>query len=296
MNAPLANPRPIAPGLAPTPSAASGDTGMDNFLRLFKTELAQPLSRFAELARGFDAMRAAGFQGSTLTGAKEFAEMAEIAQRSAGIADRLTHLGEVLTGAPILGDERILLIDTLRTAVARFADPARQRRLGIQLDDGHQALAPIYGSATWLELALECLLARLAAAAPPGAHLLLRLRQIGFHQLVAVNINHGRPAANAIDLLPPHRAGVKTMLATARQADLLDLALARAIVEQHGGTLKSDEIASGRLTEFHLTLPTGESQALRTRPDCGNCPHLRQAEAFARDIGELLNAPRGTAA
>lgn len=283
---PAANPSASAPAAKPTPSA---EVGIDNFLRLIHRELAEPLKKLAELAERLEEMRASGFLPSTVSGERAFAELADTARRTATMAGRVIQLGEVLTGTSILADERILLIDALRNAATATLDSARRCHVGIRLDDGRQSLAPVYGSMTWLSLAMKQLIAMLVEAAPGGTHVLLRMRQMGFHQLVTGNVNHGRTVPSTIDLLPPPRVSVKTELAGSTQIYMIDLALARAIVELHGGTLKTDITEAGNLNEFHLTLPTGESQALRERPDCGNCPHMRQAEQFAQDIGELLN-------
>jgi len=280
------NPQSPAPAMKPAPSP---EVGIDNFLRLMQKELAEPLKRVAELAERIEEMRTSGFLPSTLSGERAFAELADTARRTSSLAGRMIQLGEVLTGTSILADERILLIDALRNAGRGVTEIARQRHIGLRLDDGRQSLAPVYGSMTWLSLAMQQLLTMLVEAAPAGTHVLLRLRQIGFHQLVTGNVNHGRLAPQTIDLLPPSRVSVKTELAGCKQVYMLDLALARAIIELHGGALKTDITEAGKLNEFHLTLPTGEAQSMRERPDCGNCPHMRQAEQFAQDIGELLN-------
>ncbi len=274
---------------APLDPQAAAETGIDNFLRLMRRELTDPLARLAELAERMEELRAAGFLPNTLSGQQTFAELADTAKRSAAISNRLIQLGDVLTGASLLADERILLIDALRSAAGGLTEIAQRRRVAIQLDDGRQSLAPVYGSSFWLGVAMRQLFSLLVEAAPGGTHVLARLRQVGFHQLVTGNINHGRVSPATIALLPAPRTSVKTELAKISHPSLIDLALARAIIEQHGGKLKTDITEGGTLNEFHLTLPTGEAQTMRERPDCGNCPHMRQAEQFAHDIGELLN-------
>lgn len=285
---PQAAAKPAAPVEAgkQTPSA---ETGIDNFLRLMRKELAEPLKHVAELAERIEEMRASGFLPNTISGERTFADLAATARRTATLAGRVIQLGDVLTGTSILADERILLIDALRDAAGGTVETARRRHVGIRLDDGRQNLAPVYGSMTWLSLAMRQLITMLVEAAPGGTHVLLRMRQVGFHQLVTGTVNHGRVGPSTLDLLPPTRASVKAELAGSTQVYMIDLALARAVIELHGGTLKTDVTEGGKLNEFHLTLPTGESQAMRERPDCGNCPHMRQAEQFAQDIGELLN-------
>lgn len=277
-------------GAGRTAHEAAAETGVDNFLRLMRRELADPLGQVAELSARIEALRQDGFRTGTLTGDAVFAELSAAARRSGEMIERLIDMGEVLVGQSILTDERVMLAETLRSAARDLADTAHRRGVGIRLDDGRQILAPVYGSSHWLATAMRHLLALSIDAAPPGAHVLLRLRQIGFHQLVAGSVNHNPAAPATLDLLQGTAKNVKAEIAAAKTPAMLDLAMARAIVELLGGALKIDIAGNDVLNGFHLTLPTGESQAQRQRPDCGNCPHLRQAEEFAQDIGELLNA------
>ncbi len=273
--------------VAPVPA----ETGIDNFLSLMQRELVAPLGKVVELATRLEELRAAGYLPATLAGEKAFAELAEVSRHSADTAARLIDLGELLVGAPILADQHILLAGRIAAAAAGLSGAAIKRNVGIRLDERHSNLAPIYGSAHWLDLALRRLLGLLVEAAPAGTHVLARLRQVGFHQLLTASINHNQPAPITLDLLKTASGfGAKSALAAANRVEMLDLALATAVVELHGGSLKADATEDGALNQFTLTLPTGQPQALRQRPDCANCPSMHQAEQFAQDIGELLNA------
>lgn len=276
--------------VAPVPA----ETGIDNFLGLMQRDLVAPLGKVVELATRLEELRAAGYLPATLEGQKVFAELAEASRQSAATATRLIDLGELLAGTPILSDQHILLADRVAAAASGLSEAAIEHGVGIRLDDSLHNLAPVYGSAHWLDLALRRLLGLLVEAAPVGTHVLARLRQVGFHQLLTAGINHNRPAPSTLDLRKTEPGfGAKTTLAAASCVEALDLALATAVVELHGGSLKTDITESGMLNQFTLTLPTGQPQALRQRPDCGNCPSLHQAEQFAQDIGELLNAMQG---
>lgn len=279
----IGNPVPVPP--------AAAETGIDNLLSLMQRELVAPLGKVAELATRLEELRVAGYLPSTLEGQKVFAELAEVSRQSADTAARLIDLGDLLVGAPILADEYILVADSLQTAAAELAEAATDRGVGMRLDESQHNLAPVYGSGRWLTLALRRLLSLLVEAAPVGSHVLTRLRQVGFHQLLTAGINHNQPAPITLNLLKTEsRSAVKAALAAAGSLNALDLALATAVIELHGGTLKTDVTETGALNQFTLTLPTGEPQAMRRRPDCANCPSMHQAEQFAQDIGELLNA------
>lgn len=274
-----------------TPAAApvSAETGIDNFLLLMRRELVEPLGKMTELAQRIESLREAGYVPTTLAGEQAFADLAEVSRRGADTASRLIALGELLAGPPILADEHIMLTERLHCAAAELVKEAQARGVGLRLDDSKQNLAAVYGSRHWLDLALRRLLGLLIEAAPVGAHLLLRVRQIGFHQLVTADVNHNQPAPATLDLLRGARAGVKGELAAVSRVGELDLGLARAVMELHGGTLKTEITEKGVLHQFTLTLPTGQPQALSQRPDCAHCPSMHQAEQFAQDIGELLN-------
>lgn len=281
---------PVAAPAVPVAKPPSIETGIDNLLLLLQRELAEPLRKVAELSGRLEEMRQAGFMPATVSGQQTFAELADLAHHSAEVSGRLISLGEVLSGPPLLADERILLADCLRQSAVGLVDSARTRGVGFRLDDGRENLAPVYGSGHWLGVALRALLGLLADAAPAGTHVQMRLRQVGFHQLLTAAVSYNAPAASSIDLLQGKPPAVKAALGAATRIDMLDLVLARAIVELHGGTLKTDVAERGALVQFHLTLPTGEPQALRQRSDCTQCPFMLQAELFAHDIGELLNA------
>lgn len=275
------NTAPATPPAVPK----SAETGIDNFLLLMRRELVEPLSRVTELAQRIESLRSAGYVPTT-----PFAELAEVSRRGADTANRLIDLGELLAGPPILTDEHMMLAERLLSALTDLVGAAQTRGVDLRLDDSKQNLAAVYGSRLWLDLALRRLLGLLIDTAPVGTHLLLRVRQIGFHQLVTAGINHSPLAPATRDPLRSACASVKDELAAARRVGELDLGLARAVVELHGGTLKTDITEKGVLHQFTLTLPTGQPQALRQRPDCANCPSMHQAEQFAQDIGELLKA------
>lgn len=277
------------PAHSPPPSA---DTGIENFLQLMRRELVEPLKEIADLAGHLHMTASAedDAAGPVLT------RLRRASRRTGDIASRLIGIGELLSGDPIITDERILLAEAVREAAAAVAPLAREHGIGILLDDSEQALAPVYGSRHWLGLAMQCLLRHIAQSAPPRSHVLLRIRQVGFHQLVSAVIQFVQPSHKSLDLL--RNAGrsigspsVRSQLAMASHAEDIDLALARAAIEAHGGNLRGEMDTDQSIAQFTLTLPTGESHGLRQRPSCASCPYVHQAEQFAQDIGELLNRP-----
>jgi signal transduction histidine kinase len=276
-------------GAKPTVQEPRLETGIDNFLLLLRHQLAAPLAKIGKLAAHIEELRTSGNLPTALSAEQSFNELAETSLYGAAITERLINLGTVLTGPPIACDERVLITNALHDAAQELHETTKLRNVGIRLDDGRQTLAAVYGSTYWLQLALRHLLALLINTAGPNMYVVVRLRQIGFHQLATGAISHNPLEMTTHDLVGSKRLGMKAELAAAHHVSHLDLALARAIVELHGGTLKSDVTEGGALNQFTLTLPTGEPQALRKRIDCANCLFMHQAEQFAQDIGELLN-------
>lgn len=271
------------------PQTQPSETGVDNLLNLLRRELIAPLARLTQLAGRLEELRTNGYLPATLSGEQTFAELADTAHYSMAITDRLIKLGDVLVGPPIVCDERILIAETLHDVAQDLQETARKRGIGIRMEATHEMLAPVYGSKHWLCLALRLLISPLITSSGAGMHVLMKLRQVGFHQLISGTINYHRTSQTTQDLLPAGRGPHRNQIATAIRVDQLDLVLAHTVIELHGGTLKTVLGESGIPNEFHLSLPTGEPQAIYGHKDCSSCQHMRQAEQFAQDIGELLN-------
>lgn len=269
------------------------ETGIDNFFNLIRRELKEPLAKLAQLAARVEELQTSGYLSHTTSGEKLFLELSDTARHCNSVTDRLMKLGDVLTGSPLVCDERILLTETIRQSAFDLREHARKKNIGTRMEVAQENLAPVYGSAHWLRIALRHLLSLLINSTGADMQVLLRLRQVGFHQLLSGTIGHFRPPQGSLDLLQITPSSLKSELAGAIRSDQLDLILARAIVELHGGTIKTDQTEGGSLNEFHMTLPTGEPQAMERQRNCSNCPHMLQAERYAKDIGELLSTIQG---
>lgn len=281
--------KPVSGNVSTPPTT----TGIDNFLTLIRKELVTPLHKITELAARIESLRQAGHVPTTLIGEQLFTELEQTSRQSAAMVTRLLNLTEVLGDTPILCDDRLLLVNSLHTVGAKLADMATRRRVGIRFDDNAQTLAPIYGSRHWLELALFELIRRMVAATPSGLHVLIRLRQVGFHQLVTAVTNHSQPTSNSQNLLTRNPGTVIGDLTAAKLVGDIDIATAQAIVELHHGKLKVDVDKDGALLQFTLTMPTGEQQLHHQGANCTDCAYAHQAEQFAQDIGELLQMLNG---
>lgn len=274
----------------PAPAAATADTktGLDNFFELLRLELTIPLARIAELATRLEELRAAGLMPATLAGEQAFAELVQVSRRSSEFIERLHDLGDLLADTPMEDDERLLLDSLVGEAAAGAGERARQQGVSLHLEEGKTLLAPVYGSHRWLATALRRLLDGLVATAPAGSHVVLRLRQVGRHQLIAGGVQAQPPAPGSRDLLRTARHR-PTGPAGAATAAALDLELVHAIVETHGGMFKADVTEQGQLHQFTLTLPTGVAARKGKRQDtCSNCPLRQQTLQYASDLAELM--------
>lgn len=278
----------------PEASAVSADVAIDNFFALIRRQLGAPLRETVVLAERLEGLRQTGHLPESLAAREDFRRLAETSRQLTGMVERLLSIGDVLGRDALPADERVLLADVAGLAAAALSSTATDRNVGIALDVGKENLAPIYGSVRWLTQAFVDLLAPLVHAAPAGSHVVVQLRQVGYHQLVSGQMGGLRPPAGSVDLLSRARNSVQADIAAATGTATLDRALARAIVELHGGSLRREVLDDGE-EQFTLSLPTGELAPGRHN-DCTDCPYARQSELFARDLAELLNAQSGAAA
>mgnify|MGYP001765283284 CR=1 FL=1 len=263
-------------------------TRIDNFFQTIRSELVAPLLRVADLARRIEELHGVGYAPPTQPGQKMFRELAETSRRSAVIIRRLADLGEILGEHPLSADERVLLADSLRRTAAALGAQAKARQIAfwLLLDGGH--LAPVYGSAYWIDILMQILLEQLIRDRPAGANVQMTLTQEARRQTLAIEIDLGPAAGNAIRLADTQAPPIPPTVAIP-QPEALDLVLAKAITDRHGGTLEEEQDEQGGFRKFRLALPTGKPYAMRSG-DCAQCPLASQLDQFARDFGELLKA------
>lgn len=148
----------------------------------------------------------------------------------------------------------------------------------------------VYGNSTWLRRALQSLLIRLARHAPPKSKVVVTLRQMGDFVMVSARTASSNLAVSG-------GAGEAHVGATAGASlphDDLDHAICQRIIDLHGGQLKclaprdADLQATDAIEFFALTLPTGQPTSERSRASCADCRYTIQAQAFAKDLSELL--------
>ncbi len=264
-------------------------TRIDNFLQTIRSELVAPLLRVADLARRIEELHGVGYAPPTQPGQKMFRELAETSRHSAIIIRRLADLGEILGEYPFSADERVLLANSLRQTAAALGTQAQSKRIAFWLLQDGGPLAPVYGSAYWIDILLQILLEQLIRSAPAGANIQLKLTQDARHQMLTIGISQDPAAGNAVRLADTQ---APPMVAIS-QPEALDLVLAKAIIDRHGGTLEEEQDEQGGFRIFRLALPTGKPYAMTRYGDCTHCPLASQLDQFARDFGELLKSGSG---
>lgn len=278
----------VGAGVTAHLSTPATDIGLKNFFELLRRELTVPLREISHHAGRIESLRAAGLVPTTLAGEQAFAELADTSRRTVGFIERLINLGDFLIDPPLQDEERLLLDTILRTAAAQTNESCRSRNISLRIEDGSDLLAPVYGSRRWITLALRHLLESLIESAPANAHILVRLRQTGMHQLMVGSIQHGRPTPTSRDLLPQQRSRHPAGIATATDSAQLDLAMVHAIIELHGGMFKTDTTEDGKLHQFTFTLPTGLPARENRRPACTSCQLRQQSLQYANDLAILM--------
>lgn len=277
-----------APGKRPDPGHLRSEPGLSSFFALIRRELTAPLTEIADIAAKLADLPAAGLNTATLADEMSLAKLAGNAQRSADFIRRLFELGDLLVDEHIPNDERLLLVDVLNSVSGELVTASRARGVGIRVEDSKAELGPVYGSQRWLSLALRYLIHGLLDASPQGAHLLLRLRQVGMHQLISGTIQHGRPTASSRDLLHHSHGQHPVEILSAGSRGELDMAMAHAIIELHGGMFKIDSSDSGQIYQFTFTLPTGSPVAKEGSGNCAICPIKKQSLQYASDLATLM--------
>ncbi|OLC14723.1 MAG: hypothetical protein AUH29_09715 [Candidatus Rokubacteria bacterium 13_1_40CM_69_27] len=200
------------------------DIGLDELLAMLSHELRTPLTTILGWSR---VLRARTFNEDTCRRALEAIERNALAQVQ--IIDDLLAVSEVITGKVRLNLRPLDLVTLIRDAitVARPALDARTIRVEATLDP---AAAAFVGDPDRLQRAVANVLATAAMVAPAGGCIEVRLQRARGHPQIAVRVA-GESSG---------RGG-------------LGLAIARRIVEKHGGNVQA-EIAGGSAA-FVVTLP-----------------------------------------
>lgn len=280
---------PVSTGPAEPDPAGSGDgqrrerLSLQQIMALINADLAEPIGAVLEATRNLNPPQpGAGLGGPVLT----------LRERLERLSDLINVFGEDV----LIGEERMLLPDMVRSVCQTLSPLARERSVSFLFDGEAVDLPPVYGSRHLIHRALyECLHNAVEHAHPAGTSGPTQVVKIGFH------------AAGAHLLLSVRNLGALTAPALTRFANGLfqagsapadetsttggalriGLPLTQRILQLHGGRLKVQDDA-GELSVM-LELPAGAP--LR------NTHHLDllQAQIYAEDLSKLMARSRRTA-
>lgn len=279
----------VPAGSAESSTVTGRSIAVGNLMSMIEGDFAATLTRFADLVDNvlLVATSQARMPGDASQREAAWREAAVLARHGAEVAHNLVQLAELSSSEGLSADERIRLADIVDAAARRTGVRHAARRPGIFLYVQDAELARIPGSRRWLDAAIGNLIQMLVIGAPPKARIALVLRQRGKQQYLEGTSAPGIDVKGRKIALDPVPGGVDNLL-TLDVQDQLSPALARRIVELHGGMLTIGNDGEGNARDFSLWLPVALPEHAVVNAQCAGCGVQRQAEVFARDIGMLM--------
>lgn len=198
---------------------------LDELLATLSHEVRTPLAAILGWSR---VLRARAFDEDTYWRALDAIERNALAQVQ--MIDDLLEVSEVITGKRRLDRRPLDLVAVIRAAIAA-ARPTIDAR-GVRVEATLDPAAAAVGDPVRLQRAVANLVISVVTAAPAGGCVEVRLAQAPEHSEIAVRAPAGSSA----------RGG-------------FGLAVARRIVEEHGGRVRAD--LTGGSAAFIVTLPAG---------------------------------------
>ncbi len=212
--------------------------------------------------------------------------------------DRLVDLVDVFGEDVLIGDERMMMVDVVRSTCLELSPLIRSQAVSIVLSGDKDDLPPIYGSARLIRRALlECihnavLHARSAISPAQQVGVEIGFRSSGQHLLVSI-VNIGALSASALNR---HAASLFKPAVldngkpdTAPPVMRIGLPLAQRILQLHGGRLRVEQESDQELNVM-LELPTGAPRRSTHHLD------MLQAQIYAEDLSKLLARGRNRSA
>lgn len=242
---------------------------LENLIRYIEAEMAQPIEL---LVADLGAMVAPGgalhgMQGSRLAGN---------AQSLSGKLGKLRDLVKVFGSGAIRRDDRILMAELVRSALQGVAPLLDDRNVTITLAEIDEEVT-VYGSPEWLSRAVIEYLEHVVQQARRGSVVELSLSGTGTRVLLRTRnrglfvSNHDRRSA----FVP---FGVGDGPADAKQR--IGMALARYVVEQHGGSVRIEDEFDA--VDFVIEIPAGAPATQDAQMS------VEQAQRYARDMAQLM--------
>ena len=235
------------------------DRRKDEFLATLAHELRNPLSPLRT-----------GLQVLNLT------QDAEVARRTRQMMDRqlghmvrliddLLDVSRITSGKVVLQRERIALQDAARSAIesVRPAIEAARHRFDVDLP-----AEPLWvdADATRLAQVMGNLLANAAKYTPDGGHIALRVHALEGQACITVSDTGLGIPRDSLDAVFGMFAQVNRTLDRAQGGLGIGLALARRLIQMHGGSICADSEGLGRGATFTVCLPLAAGAPVDASP------------------------------
>ncbi|PYQ71177.1 MAG: hypothetical protein DMG04_22255 [Acidobacteria bacterium] len=180
--------------------------------------------------------------------------VAEAADRAKRLVDDVLDHGRIATGTLRLDPETIALSTVIAAAVEQIAESARSKQLHIERSGDAEGLM-VRADAVRLQQVFSNLLSNAVKFTPQGGRITIEVATEDAGVRVVVS---DTGAGISPDFLPYLFEAFRQDATTVRQSKHglgLGLALARHLVERHGGTLQASSEGVGRGASFTVTLP-----------------------------------------
>ncbi len=253
------------------------NTSLENLLEFVQAVLGARLNALAVALAGTESALRGRASGDPLAAAAE-----ELVFRAYNVTSALTGIVELadLGSADLRHDtQRVSPVELANEALAEIARKASQRGLWLTRSgfDGH--FPPLYGSRGWLRRALVAHLEHFVEASDSASGIEIKLKHIeGYVLFIVRGLGRGFPAAVKGQTFIPFSREAQNENGAGERLPRLGLALARSIVERHGGKIKRE--ATGSTASLVIELPV----RLPDTPE----PGLEQALRYAEELKTLI--------
>ncbi|HEY0171600.1 MAG TPA: ATP-binding protein, partial [Pyrinomonadaceae bacterium] len=240
--------------------AEAANRAKDEFLATLSHELRTPLTAILGWAR---LLRGGKLPEGTAGGALETIERNAKAQSQ--LIDELLDVSRIVTGKLRLDTRPVEFARVIEAAVESVRPAARAKKIRLEVE--LEPLGPLLGDAGRLQQVAWNLLSNAVKFTPEGGRVGVLLRRAGPHAEVRVEDTGQGIGANFL----PH------VFDRFRQADGsttrqygglgLGLAIARHLVELHGGAISADREGEGRGSSFTVRLPLATADSASAAPE-----------------------------
>lgn len=242
---------------------------LENLIRYIEAEMARPIEL---LVADLQAMEAPGGALHRVSDSRLAVNAHDLSKKLGKLSD----LVKVFGSGSIQRDDRIEMAGLVRGALKMVSALLRDRNVTVTLADMHEEVT-VYGSPEWLTRAVVEYLEHVVQTARRGSVVELSLTGTGTRAMLRTRnrglfvSNHDRRSA-----FVPFGVGD----GGAQAQERIGMALARYVVEQHGGSVRiEDEFES---VDFVIELPAGAPASQDGQLS------VEQAQRYARDMAQLM--------